>query len=398
MDDRDPWFVHLSLYGAEPVDRSRFLAAAKKNRRILEAAARAGMRLVVVDTSCVPQPPGLAPELAPLAARGRLRLIRFPGFGRPALARLLILLWLPITMLKLHAWLPRHRDGQGRAPVLFSFYNPMASETIPMIMARLLRPGAARILFYDDALFARHKVDLRLRSVVDQIPWLIARHLPTDVFAVNQRLLGDLKARHSRTSLLPCLVESQPATVPRRPCTSPLRLLYAGGLKQEKGIPLLLQLAGRLPPGVELAISGKGPMQETCAKVATVEPALTFHGCLSEEAFQHLQNSCSTLISLHAVMEGVFPFKLIDAIHSGMAVISGPVQSPDWLGEHDGLFILSTDAFANDPVGATIRMLPRVQAFLEQRSAASLAATRRRMESHCSVSVLSERLRAINHR
>lgn len=398
MSRSGSWFVHVSLYGAEPVEQSRFLAAAKKNRRILEAAARAGLALVVIDTSCVAKPPDLAPELAPLAEAGRLKLIRFPGFGRPALARFLILPWLPITLLRLHGWLPRRRDREGGAPVLFSFYNPMASETIPMIVARLLRPAAPRLLFYDDALFARHKVDLRLRSVIDQIPWLLARRLPTDVFAVNQRLLADLDGRCSHTSLLPCLVESDARPPQARVPGGQLRLLYAGGLKAEKGIPLLLELAHQLPPGVALSISGKGPMQDTCAKVAAEHPALTFHGCLSEDDFQQLQTKCSILISLHAVMDGVFPFKLIDAIHDGMAVISGPVQAPPWLTEDDGLFIMPPEAFALEPVAETVRLLERVQAYLEQRTEKELEQTRQRIDRHCSVAMLSERLRAIHQR
>ncbi len=398
MSGSGSWFVHVSLYGAEPVEQSRFLAAAKKNRRILEAAVRAGFNLVVIDTSCVVKPPQLAPELAPLAAAGRLRLIRFPSMGRPALARFLILPWLPITLLRLHGWLPRRRDAAGRSAVLFSFYNPMASETIPMIVAWLLRPAAARLLFYDDALFARRKVDLRLRSAIDQIPWLLARRLPTDVFAVNQRLLADIDSRRSRTTLLPCLVDSgSPPSQPRL-SASPLRLLYAGGLKAEKGIPLLLDLAHQLPPGVALSISGKGPMQDTCAKVAQTVPALTFHGCLSEEAFADLQNTCSILISLHAVMEGVFPFKLIDALHEGMAVISGPVQSPPWLGEDDGLFILPAAIFEQEPVSATLGLLDRVRTFLDRRTTGAFELTRRRIEAHCSVGVLAERLQAIHQR
>lgn len=392
-----PWFVHLSLYGGEPVEQSRFLASAKKNRRILEAAARAGHSLVLVDTSCVPKGPDLAPELAPLAADGRLRRIRFPSFGSPSLARFLILPWLPVTLLRLHGALPRHRPAVGGQPVVFSFYNPLASETIPMVVARLLRPRAPRILFYDDALFARRKVDLRLRSLVDQLPWWLARKLPTDVFAVNERLLATMDQPPSRVCLLPCLVESDPDPPPPPP-VEPLRLLYAGGLKAEKGIPLLLELAAALPPGVELHISGKGPMQAACAEAAASTPQLHFHGCLMEDAFSALQGRCAILISLHAEMDGVFPFKLIDALHRGMAVVSGPVCAPAWLTESDGIRIIPQEPFCQQPVAATLALLDPLVGFLRQRTAAQLAETRRRIDQHCSVSMLSDRLRLISHR
>ena len=125
---------------------------------------------------------------------------------------------------------------------------------------------------------------------------------------------------------------------------------------------------------------------------------LTFHGCLDEQAFTALLERCPILISLHAVMDGVFPFKLLDALYRGMAVISGPVRSPSWIGEADGLFIIPEDQFRREPSGAAIALLHQVVSFLQERSPASLAATRRRIDQHCSVTMLSERLHKISCR
>jgi hypothetical protein len=97
-------------------------------------------------------------------------------------------------------------------------------------------------------------------------------------------------------------------------------------------------------------------------------------------------------------MDGVFPFKLLDALYRGMAVISGPVRSPSWIGEADGLFIIDEERFRLEPVDAAMAMLDPVLVFLQQRSPVRLAATRRRIDQHCSVTMLSERLHLISCR
>lgn len=85
----------------------------------------------------------------------------------------------------------------------------------------------------------------------------------------------------------------------------PLRLLYAGRLEIEKGIPYLLEAFSRLDPSYELRIAGDGTMRgvyEEMAHDLGLAPRVSFLGWLDDEALNKEYQAARVV-----VMPSIFP-------------------------------------------------------------------------------------------
>jgi len=112
------------------------------------------------------------------------------------------------------------------------------------------------------------------------------------------------------------------------------RLGYFGALEPEKGVAVLLNLLPSLPSPWRLTVTGAGTLEEALRTSATEFPdRIEFHGRVSHRRVTELMHDCDAIVNPHAsiadMRDGVFPFKVCEAIGSGGLVISTPLPAID---------------------------------------------------------------------
>lgn len=380
--------LFFSHYGGERVEDSRFLASAKKNMLILKAAAIAGFKINAIVTSCCPLPTRLDTSIQILCDRKQLTFWRWPSILLPAFSRLFCLFLLPLQII----WLSLFRAK----PSMIAFYNTLASESLALIIAKFIYPNVPCILFYDDHLLARKPSSYISRRFLDNILWLIARKYGNlkYAFVVNKYLQSEILNLGIAASLLPCLIESHiRSNLLQKPKNSRLKICYSGGLEVEKGASLLLKLARQLPLSYQLEITGKGSLESDFITLSKDLLNLHFHGTVIEANLLQIHLDCDIFLCLHSEMNGIFPFKIIEALYRGMIVISSPLDPPSWLSASDGLFIIPLITYASNPINSILNELNLVSSYLKNVHPGRLRVLQEKILQYCGVVTLSDKLK-----
>jgi glycosyltransferase involved in cell wall biosynthesis len=109
---------------------------------------------------------------------------------------------------------------------------------------------------------------------------------------------------------------------------------YFGGLERDKGAAVLLDLLPILPESWQLNVTGAGSLEADFQAAANLNPGkLKFHGRVSHQRVVELMLQSDAIVNPHAsiaeMSDGVFPFKVCEAIASGALVISTTLPSID---------------------------------------------------------------------
>jgi len=301
------------------------LGAAKKIELVLGLLHRLGFEVHLVDSSH----PGLAftssvhrqpchvgstpltlwrPACLPHRKLGKLlNVLTAPRFMRP-LARL--------------------------APAFVWVYNSYSFEARAALF--LKRHAAAKVVLeLEDMPLAR-------RRSFNPKPWLDQYFLPRLLAAadlvtyVNAALRRGAAGASQRSLLFPSLLQQALVDAPQRLRfgQATRRLGYFGGLDAEKGADVLLQAVPRLPAGWTLVVTGVGGLDAAFRAAQAAHPAqLEFHGRVSHERVLELMQGCDAIVNPHTPIsqmnEGVFPFKVCEALASGALLVSTALPSID---------------------------------------------------------------------
>ena len=223
--------------------------------------------------------------------------------------------------------------AQGR-PDLIWLYNGYAFESA---FARSIRSkvDCPVVLEFEDWHFSRRP--LNPKPLIDYLSWLRLRKVASHVFAVNSALAEKVRRWPCTCSLLPGLVSNSLVSTceKRKPFTPPNRrgvMGYFGGLSDEKGADQIVRLARRTPDGWKLLVAGAGPLESAFREAALAnDNAFFFHPRASDEMLEVLIAECDVIINPHRpiveMQDGVFPFKVIEALASGRQLIS--TELPD---------------------------------------------------------------------
>ena len=144
------------------------------------------------------------------------------------------------------------------------------------------------------------------------------------------------------------------------PSDAPVVLMYAGGLSELKGIPLLLSAMAYLhEPSYLLWITGDGPLRATVEAAAAADPRIRYWGFAPYSEVLQLMREATILINPHSTgLESaryVFPSKLIEYLASGKPVIS-TASSPVTVEQYrDVMFTVDEDT--PEALAAAIRMV-----------------------------------------
>lgn len=315
--------------GALP-ENSRFLAGAKKIRTIIKALKLIDPCVVLLNSGhqnsvCH----GKVIRQVDFDGEGLIDVITPPTRRNSYIGRLLNLASVPSIIADVV-------DGFG-VPETAWFYNGYAFE---MRAASYLKKmyGTQNILEFEDWHFARNR-GINPKPYLDWLCWRAALRSLDAGFVVNAKLRDRLESFGVPTKLMPGTVATPISKValnspPFR--SDKITVGYFGGLSEEKGAAVLLRLARKVGNNVHFIITGSGPLDRDFRELEkTIPERFAFLGAVSESTLVMAISKVDVILNAHHPNEGVFPFKIIEAIASGRLVISTklPMTGYEWFGD-----------------------------------------------------------------
>jgi glycosyltransferase involved in cell wall biosynthesis len=167
---------------------------------------------------------------------------------------------------------------------------------------------------------------LNLKPLLDSHYLRLLENRASLITCVNSSVQAAL--RSARTLVLPYIMSPFVKANGRQPFESqPYTLGYFGGLTREKGASILPELCGALPEQWKMVVTGRGelaPDLRHCAEHSAGR--MQFFENVPDEKLFELLSECDVVVNPHTSIEamgqGVFPFKVLEAIDSGRLVIS----------------------------------------------------------------------------
>ncbi|MDP2760189.1 MAG: glycosyltransferase [Sideroxyarcus sp.] len=220
-------------------------------------------------------------------------------------------------------------------PKLFWFYNGFAFEMLVAMHAKKF--NVPMILEFEDWHFARRR-GINPKGFIDFFFWYRAAHLMTSAFVVNAFLAEKMSSFTNQVEVLPGIVPEDLTQIAR---ASPfphgrqaIKVGYFGGLSVEKGADIVLRVAQSLPDGYEFHVTGSGPLADEFKRISLIHPArLHYHGRVGDAELYKLIAECDVILNPHSSLDnmcnGVFPFKVIEAVASGRLLISTALPKGD---------------------------------------------------------------------
>ena len=216
-------------------------------------------------------------------------------------------------------------------PALVWIYNSYAMEGA--LAQRFASIGVPFVLELEDLPLARNR-GWNPKPLWDQRYLDALLPAAALVTFVNQRLLDRFIGRCKGTFLLPSVLhDSLAAPMQAKRFTSlPYRVGYFGGLVREKGADVMLAALAGLPSGWKMIVTGVGELGPAFLVAAQAySDRLEFHGAVSRPALIALMQSCDVIVNPHhsieAMHDGVFPFKVCEAIAAGALLVTTPLPS-----------------------------------------------------------------------
>jgi hypothetical protein len=220
-------------------------------------------------------------------------------------------------------------------PNLVWLYNGYAFEMRFALAARR-KLGVPLVLEFEDWHFSRSR-GLNPKPMVDFLIWRkAARHITT-AFAVNMFLASRMQPFVNDVQMLPGVV---PSVLPRIANSNPpfssndghINVGYFGGLSVEKGADITLEISKALPPGYTLHVCGTGPLEPRFIEQSQQAPEqLQYYGPVDDTTLYRIIAKCDVILNPHRSISkmdnGVFPFKVIEAVASARLLVSTELPS-----------------------------------------------------------------------
>lgn len=210
-------------------------------------------------------------------------------------------------------------------------YNAYVFESL-FALAFLQSQKVPLIVELEDWPIARNRGLSNIKCWLDFL--YLKKVLPkaTLITCVNQDIIDQLSGIKAHKILFPSFIHPKITANQHKPFSRPppYVLGYFGGLRIEKGVDVLLQLADKLPDNWQMVITGSGPLATQCELAEKkYENRLTFIPNASDEQLYALMAQCDVIINPHKSIKemghGIFPFKVFEALASGRLVISTPL-------------------------------------------------------------------------
>lgn len=199
------------------------------------------------------------------------------------------------------------------------------------------------ILEFEDWHFARSTF-FNIKSVLDWYYWQQSFKSLKSVFYVNNMLAKKVNHIDVPKFFLPGtvsndifnLAENSPPFKDNN-CQM-IKCGYFGGLSTEKGVDFLILLIlysvhKNLP--IIWIVTGKGQLSDKLSVISEQHPdQVEFMGTVTDEILTQKIGQVDVILNPHKPNDGVFPFKIAEALSSGRLIISSPVNiayNASWL-------------------------------------------------------------------
>jgi glycosyltransferase involved in cell wall biosynthesis len=213
-------------------------------------------------------------------------------------------------------------------PALVWIYNGYAFESKLALELHALC-GCPIVLEVEDWHTARSR-GLNPKPAFDLYYFKKILEKTTLITCVNELARAKVISICDETMLLPSLIDHRLVnkTNYKTPfIRGPFRIGYFGGLNFEKGADLILALGRELPPNWNLVVTGSGPLATEFESIAaTMADRITFVNNATEVELYKEMLQCDAIVNPHSSItdmgNGVFPFKVFEALASGRLLIS----------------------------------------------------------------------------
>jgi len=202
------------------------------------------------------------------------------------------------------------------------------------------------ILEFEDWHFSRSR-GLNPKPYIDYILWRLNIKNINFSFGVNDNLTNKMSDYGVESSLLLGVVPEKLLELCNGIDSEPfandiIRVGYFGGLSNEKGVDVLIEVLKRIPTGYKFIVSGAGALEMELQRLANkYSEKLEFHGRVSEAKLYQLISSVDVILNPHSPISdmagGVFPFKVVEAIASEKLLISTHLPSANVSNLLDGV-------------------------------------------------------------
>jgi glycosyltransferase involved in cell wall biosynthesis len=314
-DDRP--IIVAAPFSPEGSGTLQHLGAANKIRAVIRILARGGRRMILLNSAHNDE------RLA------RSRTESFEVAGR--VVESIIPFTLPVRPVGKLGNLLASRSYAGRLaqenPALVWVYNGYAFDSA--VGLRLARAaGCPLVLELEDWPTARFR-GANPKPYIDLAYFKKVLGRAALVTCVNDATQRRVAAAGARSMLLPGTLapELMPNELAARPFTGgSFTLGYFGGLNEEKGADLLLQLLPQLPSGWNLVVCGAGELRDRFLAAGRKNRRLRFYESLSADSLYPLVRACDAIVNPHRpikeMADGVFPFKVFEALAARKLLIS----------------------------------------------------------------------------
>ena len=139
------------------------------------------------------------------------------------------------------------------------------------------------------------------------------------------------------------------------------KILFAGRLSKEKGLPLLLAACGQLRASgtpVQLVVAGDGPLRSWVLDQSAASPWLRALGSVDHADLMELMLRCD-LVAIASIYEGL-PTVLLEALSIGVPVVSTDVgRARELIGSSSGVVVGRSPAEFADGISRSWRLSRR---------------------------------------
>jgi glycosyltransferase involved in cell wall biosynthesis len=215
-------------------------------------------------------------------------------------------------------------------------YNGYATE---VTLGKLIsRQHKVPVVFeFEDWHFSRSR-RWNPKPIVDYVIWKLFANRFEKAYAVSKGLGSRLVNRSKSVEILPGLVSQNicrmGSDAPPFLSASASIAGYFGGLSAEKGANLILESLPKCGNDIKYIVCGAGPLKTEFENAQREFPKnVEFLGCVSTGELHKAMTRCDVIINPHKPLseygQGIFPFKIVEAIASGRVVVSTELGSID---------------------------------------------------------------------
>jgi len=269
------------------------------------------------------------------------------------------------------------------SPSLVWLYNGYAFESIFAHKIKRLT-SCPLVLEFEDWHFARRR-GWNPKPYLDWIFWSRIKSAYTRVYAVNATVASKASMEGVDVRLLPGIVPQTllDTCAKRQPFSDPSQITvgYFGRLVAEKGADKVISFAKELGDSFQFVVSGAGPLEGAMADFSKNNPKrLKYLGRISDDELYQQISRCDILLNPHKdinhLANGVFPFKVVEAIASGRVLVSSALPQEGFTE------LLNTVLFFDGSIEDGVQKIRKAQLWYQKKGEEIKSAADRVVETY----------------